>query len=98
MSDSCMRERWVVGATAVAIAVGFTWGLPGTHSWSADSISPRSCGLGAIAETYTPGHFHTYPPLHMAWLTLLSLPWMALAAAHVGFGQDALAAELIKPL
>ena len=93
-----MRERAVLVATALAIAVGFTWGLPGSHAWAADSISPRSCGLGAIVETYRPGHFHTYPPLHMALLTLLSLPWMGIAAASVGTAPDALEAELIKPL
>jgi hypothetical protein len=85
-------------ALGVAIAVGFSWGLPGSDSWMADAISPRSCGLGAIAETYLPGHYHKYPPLHMALLTLLSLPWMGLAASRVGTGIGALGAELIKPL
>lgn len=83
---------------ALAIAVGFCWGLPGSDSWAADSISPRSCGLGAIVETYWPGHYHHYPPLHMAVLTLLSLPWMGLAASRAGLGMDALGAELVKPL
>ncbi|MGH7270353.1 MAG: hypothetical protein ACREJ3_07960, partial [Polyangiaceae bacterium] len=91
-------EGWVLAAFAVAILLGSTWGLPGGDSWAADSISPRSCGLGAITETYRPGHFHTYPPLQMAWLTVLSLPWIALAAARVGCSADALASELIKPL
>jgi hypothetical protein len=91
-------ENGVLGAFVVAVAVGFAWGLPGTTSWAADSLSPRSCGLGAIAETYTPGHFHVYPPLHMALLTLLSLPWMALAAARVGTSIDSLGGELIQPL
>jgi hypothetical protein len=88
----------VIAGLVVAIAVGCTWALPGTDAWCADSISPRSCGLGAIAETYLPGHYHTYPPLQMAVLTVTSLPWMALAAARVGGGLDALSAELIKPL
>jgi 4-amino-4-deoxy-L-arabinose transferase-like glycosyltransferase len=97
-------ERWrdpaviVQLAFAVALGVGFTWGLPGTDSWAADSISPRSCGLGAIVETYWPGHFHHYPPLHMALLTALSLPWIGLAASHSGTGADALALELVRPL
>jgi hypothetical protein len=90
--------RLVLCGFAIALAVGSWWGLPGSHTWSADSISPRSCGLGAIAETYRPGHFHTYPPLHMALLTLLSLPWMALGASRVGGHLDALGLELIKPL
>jgi hypothetical protein len=88
----------VLAIFTTAVLVGITWGLPSSDTWAADSISPRSCGLGAIAETYWPGHFHTYPPLHMAILTVLSLPWMALAAARAGAGADALAAELIKPL
>jgi len=88
----------VLAVFAIAVAVGIAWGLPSSDTWAADSISPRSCGLGAIAETYWPGHFHTYPPLHMAILTVLSLPWMALAAARAGTGPDALPAELIKPL
>jgi hypothetical protein len=91
-------EAVVLHGFALAIAVGCAWGLPGTDSWAADSISPRSCGLGAIAETYWPGHFHTYPPLHTLLLTLLSLPWMGLAASRVGLHVDALEPELVKPL
>jgi hypothetical protein len=91
-------ERVVLAGFALAIAVGFGWGLPATSSWAVDAISPRSCGLGAIVETYWPGHFHTYPPLHMALLTVLALPWMALAALRAGIGRAALGAELIEPL
>jgi hypothetical protein len=91
-------EAWVLAAFALAVAIGCGWGLPGSDSWAADSISPRSCGLGAIVETYRPGHFHAYPPLQMLALTLLSLPWMALALARVGANVDALSLELIKPL
>ena len=91
-------ERAVLGGFALAIAVGFTWGLPATSTWAVDSISPRSCGLGAIVETYWPGHFHTYPALHTALLTILSLPWVALAALRVGLGREDLGVELIKPL
>ena len=91
-------ERVVLGSFALFVAVAFTWGLPGTSTWAVDAISPRSCGLGAIVETYWPGHFHTYPPLHMAVLTVLSLPWMALAALRAGTGRADLGVELIKPL
>jgi hypothetical protein len=91
-------ERVVLGGFALAVAVGFTWGLPGSNTWAVDSISPRSCGLGAIVETYWPGHFHTYPPLHMALLTVLSLPWIGLAALRAGTGREGLGLELIKPL
>jgi hypothetical protein len=91
-------EAFVLSAFGVFVAVGLTWGLPGPDTWCVDSISPRSCGLGAIAETYRSGHFHTYPPLHMAILTLVSLPWMALATARVGTSTDMLRAELLHPL
>jgi hypothetical protein len=93
-----LAERLVLGGFAFAISVGFTWGLPGSSTWAVDAISPRSCGLGAIVETYWPGHFHTYPPLHMALLTVLSLPWIALGALRSGTGREELARELIKPL
>lgn len=81
----------------IAIAVGSGWGLPGSDSWAADSISPRSCGLGAIAETYLPGHFHTYPPLQMGLLTVLAVPWFVVAGLRVGANLDRLTAQLIEP-
>ncbi len=91
-------EACILAAFGVFVAVGLTWGLPGPDTWCVDSMSPRSCGLGAIAETYRPGHFHTYPPLHMAILTLISLPWMGLAASRVGTSVELLRAELLHPL
>ena len=91
------RSTLVLLPLAIAIVIGCWWGLPGPDSWSADSVSPRTCGLGAIVETYWPGHYHNYPPLHTALLTVLSLPWMGLAALRAGTNQDALAAELVKP-
>jgi hypothetical protein len=91
------RSNLVLAPLALAIFVGCWWGLPGPDSWSADSASPRTCGLGAIVETYWPGHYHNYPPLHTALLTVLSLPWMGLAALRAGTNQDALANELVKP-
>ena len=91
-------EAAVLAAFVLAVAVGCTWGPARPDCVGcASSISPRSCGLGAIAETYTPGHWHHYPPLHMAILTVVSLPWMALAAHRVGLNIDALGAELLKP-
>ncbi|MEO6418330.1 MAG: hypothetical protein ABIP39_02920 [Polyangiaceae bacterium] len=89
----------VLAGFALATVIGCTWGLPGSTAWVADSISPRSCGLGAVVENFIPGHFQHYPPLHMALLTIVSLPWMAAAAAHVGVANiDALGLELIKPV
>jgi hypothetical protein len=91
-------EGFVLATFGLFVAVGLTWGLPGPDTWCVDSMSPRSCGLGAIVETYRPGHFHTYPPLHMAILTVISLPWVALAASRVGTNTELLGAELLRPL
>jgi hypothetical protein len=94
-----LRGPWgiVLAGCALAIGVGFTWGLPGPDTWAVDSISPRSCGLGAIVETYWPGHWHHYPPLQMGLLTLVSLPWMLTAVHRVGTALDPLTAELLRP-
>lgn len=92
------RRTLVLAGFALATVVGCTWGLPGSTAWVADSISPRSCGLGAVVENFIPGHFQHYPPLHMALLTIVSLPWMAAAASKVGMNIDALGLELIKPV
>jgi hypothetical protein len=91
-------EAFVLATFGLFVAVGLTWGLPGPDTWCVDSMSPRSCGLGAIAETYRPGHFHTYPPLHMAILTVISLPWIGLAVARVGTSTELLQHELLHPL
>ena len=96
--DRNRPEALVLLLVAIAGAVGLAWGLPGGHSWAADSISPRSCGLGAIVETYWPGHYHERPPLHMLVLTVLSLPWIGLAVAQVGVDPDRLTHVLIEPL
>ncbi len=92
------RTNLALVPLALGIFVACWWGLPNTDTWVADSVSPRTCGLGAIVETYWPGHFHNYPPLHTAILTVFSLPWILLAAARAGVSQDALQAELVKPL
>jgi hypothetical protein len=91
-------EALVLAMFVVFVGVGFNWGLPGPDTWCVDSMSPRSCGLGAIVETYRPGHFHTYPPLHMGILTLISLPWIGLAASRVGTSAELLRSELLHPL
>jgi hypothetical protein len=91
------RAAWVLAAFVVVALIGVGWGLPGTDSWAADTLSPRASGLGAIVETYTPGHFNHYPPLHYLLLTLLALPCILVAVARVGTSPAVLEAELIDP-
>ncbi len=88
----------LVGMTAVFCLIGCGWGLPATESWSADSISPRSVGLLAVALPFQPGRFHTYPPLHMLLLTLLSLPVILFTLARAGTAPAKFIPAMIAPL
>ncbi len=88
---------WVFVAFAIFVIVGSWWNLPCTDAWSNDEVSPRASTLGAVFETWTPGHFFRYPPLHVLMLTVLQSPAIVVAGLRVGFTQDALANELISP-
>lgn len=89
---------WVVAVFVVACVAGAGWDLPCTDAWHNDALAPRPAGLGAVVETWRWGHFFRYPPLHLALLTVLSLPWILLAVVRTGGGgQDALARALIEP-
>ncbi len=89
---------WIVALFVLACLAGSGWDLPCTDAWHNDALSPRPCGLGAVVETWRPGHFFRYPPLQTLLLTVLSLPWIALAALRApSLGQEALLHELIQP-
>lgn len=66
-------ERIVLGAVAVLHVVGIGWGLPASDGWDVDGIAPRDF-LPGLVDTFTPGHYFTYPPFHLALLTVLTLP------------------------
>lgn len=86
----------ILALFVVACLVGITWGLPGSESWAADAVSPRAVGLFALAETYWPGHFFRYPPLHVLLLTVLSSPWMGTTVLRVGTDPTVLGAALLQ--
>lgn len=89
---------WIVALFVLACLAGSGWDLPCTDAWHNDALSPRACGLGAVVETWRPGHFFRYPPLQLLLLTALSLPWIALGALRApSLGQEALLRELIEP-
>lgn len=75
--------RVVLVATAVLHAVALSWGMPASDGWDVDGIAPRDF-LPGLAETYTPGHYFTYPPLHLALLAILTLPVTLVAVARAG--------------
>ncbi|HXX66990.1 MAG TPA: glycosyltransferase family 39 protein [Polyangiaceae bacterium] len=71
-----------VAAVAFALrVVGLTWGLPASDGWDNDGIAPRDF-LPGLIETFTPGHYFTYPPAHLALLSLLTLPLSLGIVAH----------------
>lgn len=72
---------WIVAAVFVLHAVGIGFGLPASDGWDEDGIAPRDFLVG-VATTYWPGHFFTYPPVHLLLLTALTLPVSLVALAR----------------
>ncbi|MBX3189770.1 MAG: glycosyltransferase family 39 protein [Labilithrix sp.] len=66
-------ERIVLFGVSVLHVAAIGWGLPASDCWDVDGISPRDF-LPGLVKTFTPGDHFTYPPLHLALLTLLTLP------------------------
>jgi hypothetical protein len=69
---------WILVAAALARTAAIGWGLPAADGWDDDGVAPRNFLVG-LAETYTPGHHFTYPPLHMILLAIPSLPGIVAA-------------------
>jgi hypothetical protein len=60
--------------------VGLGWGLPSSDGWDNDGVAPRDF-LAGLVETFTPGKFFTYPPVHLLLLGLVTSPITAVALA-----------------
>ena len=88
---------WIlVGAAGLRLA-GLFWGLPASDGWDDDGFAPRNF-LTALALTYKPGSYFTYPPLHAFLLALLTAPGIVAALLHVpSFHQADVIAEFTKP-
>jgi 4-amino-4-deoxy-L-arabinose transferase-like glycosyltransferase len=72
---------WLLAATAVLHLVGLGWGLPNSDGWDNDGVAPRDF-LAGLVETFTPGSYFQYPPVHLALLGLLGAPVIVTALAH----------------
>ena len=72
---------WIILVSVALRLPGLTWGLPASDGWDDDGVAPRNFLVG-LAQTYIPGSYFTYPPLHMLWLALLSAPGVVLALLH----------------
>jgi 4-amino-4-deoxy-L-arabinose transferase-like glycosyltransferase len=64
---------WVLAAMFVLDVVGITWGLPSSDAWDNDGVAPRDF-LSGLFESFAPGRFYVYPPVHLALLALITLP------------------------
>jgi 4-amino-4-deoxy-L-arabinose transferase-like glycosyltransferase len=71
--DLDVIERWIVLGVAILHVACIGWGLPASDGWDVDGIAPRDF-LPGIVKTFTPGDYFTYPPFHLALLTVLTLP------------------------
>jgi hypothetical protein len=88
---------WVLAAAFVLRLAGLVWGLPASDGWDDDGFAPRNF-LTALALTWKPGAFFTYPPLHAILLALLTWPGavIALLRAH-SLTQADVVGEITKP-
>ena len=88
---------WILLVAAGLRLFGLFWGLPGADGWDDDGFAPRNF-LTALALTWKPGAYFTYPPLHALLLALPSLPVAAWALAHApSLGQHDVIATITQP-
>lgn len=72
---------WILLFAAGLRLAGLFWGLPASDGWDDDGFAPRNF-LTALALTWKPGAYFTYPPLHALLLALPALPVVGWALAH----------------
>ena len=76
---------------------GLFWGLPASDGWDDDGFAPRNF-LTALALTWKPGAYFTYPPLHALLLALPALPVAGWALAHApSLSQHDVIAAITQP-
>jgi hypothetical protein len=72
---------WVLAGCFVLRVVGIGWGLPASDGWDNDGVAPRDF-LAGLVQTFAPGHYYTYPPVHLALLAVVTAPVTLAALAH----------------
>src|SRR3954467_3562033 len=88
---------YILVAAARLALPGLLWELPASDGWDDDGFTPRNF-LTALALTWKPGSYFTYPPLHAIWLTILNLPSILLALLHApSLRPSDVIGEFIKP-
>lgn len=88
---------WILVAAGALRLTGLFWGLPASDGWDDDGFAPRNF-LTALALTYKPGAYFTYPALHAFILALFTLPASLIALLHVtSWTQSGVVGEFTKP-
>ena len=89
---------WILAGAAVLRLAGLAWGMPASDGWDDDGFAPRNF-LTALALTWKPGSFFTYPPLHALLLAIPSLPVALIALLHApSLTQAGVVGEITKPI
>jgi hypothetical protein len=88
---------WILLAAAGLRLAGLFWGLPASDGWDDDGFVPRNF-LTALALTWKPGAYFTYPPLHALLLAIPAMPVAGWALAHApSFSQHDVIATITQP-
>lgn len=88
---------WILLAAAGLRLAGLFWGLPAADGWDDDGFAPRNF-LTALALTWKPGAFFTYPPFHALLLAIPALPVAGWALAHApSLSQHDVIAAITQP-
>ncbi|HEY2011505.1 MAG TPA: hypothetical protein VGH23_21125 [Rhizomicrobium sp.] len=88
---------WVLLTAAGLRLAGLFWGLPSADGWDDDGYAPRNF-LTALALTWKPGAYFTYPPLQALLLALPALPVAGWALAHApSLSQHDVIAAITQP-
>lgn len=88
---------WILAVAAGLRVAGLFWGVPASDGWDDDGFAPRNF-LTALALTYKPGSFFTYPPLHAFIVAILTLPGVVIALLQApSFAQADVVGEFTNP-
>jgi hypothetical protein len=76
----------VLLASLVLNSTGLAWGLPNYVDWAPDSVAPYRV-LQALFFHFSNGWWDKYPPLHLALIGLLYVPYLVYLKLSGGIGE-----------
>jgi hypothetical protein len=100
-TNTNLRRLWqspllMIYVLAVVLRLtGLLWGLPSTDGWDDDAVAPRDF-LPGLVQTFTPGEYYTYPPVHLILLAIVSAPiWLFKLATAPSLAPSALVSSFL---